>query len=203
LASTPLFAPTVFAALIGGGGSANTLVSNRTYRADGVLTNQTFGNGLNEIRQYDLQGRLVNQFVGNADTRVYGYDANGNLTNEQSLPQVGAYTYDAIDRLIRESQTNTTTDTNAYTYDPNGNRSSDLNNNGKTRPYTYTPGTNRLTRMGAQTSFIPSPRDPTRASASRRMRAALGRRRGSWGLPTSSRGRGPWAPPMVRPSGRP
>jgi len=151
LASTPLFAPTVFAALIGGGGSANTIVSNRTYRADGVLTNQTFGNGLNEIRQYDLQGRLINQFVGSADTRVYGYDANGNLTNAQSLPQIGAYTYDAIDRLIRESLTNTTTDTNAYTYDPNGNRSSDLNNNGKTRPYTYTAGTNRLTRMGAQT----------------------------------------------------
>jgi len=151
LADAPFFAPMMVAAVGSVSLGGYTLVSNRTYRADGVLTNQTFGNGLNEIRQYDLQGRLINQFVGSADTRVYAYDANGNLTNEQSLPQVGAYTYDAIDRLIRESLTNTTTDTNAYTYDPNGNRSSDLNNNGKTRPYTYTPGTNRLTRIGAQT----------------------------------------------------
>src|SRR6266404_8139600 len=32
-------------------GSTQTIVSNRTYRADGLLTGETFGNGVNDVRQ--------------------------------------------------------------------------------------------------------------------------------------------------------
>ncbi|OGI69263.1 MAG: hypothetical protein A2W18_07100 [Candidatus Muproteobacteria bacterium RBG_16_60_9] len=42
-------------------GSATTVVSNRGYRADGMLKSQLFGNGFSETRAHDLQGRLLTQ----------------------------------------------------------------------------------------------------------------------------------------------
>ncbi|MFL6621609.1 MAG: RHS repeat-associated core domain-containing protein [Sulfurifustis sp.] len=127
-------------------GSSQTIVSGRTYRPDGLLLSQSYGNGLSETRQYDLQGRLTNQFIGSADTRVYGYDANSNLTSLQSLPQVGAYSYDALDRLMQDSITSSPSSTVNLTYDPNGNRTSD-----GTNTYTYTTNTNRLSQVGSST----------------------------------------------------
>jgi RHS repeat-associated protein len=135
--------------------TAQTIVSNRTYRADGLLTGETYGNGLTEQRQYDLQGRLVNQAIGAADSRFYVYDANGNLTTEEAATQRGNYLYDPLDRLTQETLVNASlTDTNAFTYDANGNRLSDLKNNGATRPYVYLAGSNRLVKMGAQTLVL-------------------------------------------------
>ena len=66
------------------GGSAVTLSSGRSYRPDGLLLGQSFGNGLNELRQYDTQGRLTYQSLGTADTRLYSYDANGNQIGRAS-----------------------------------------------------------------------------------------------------------------------
>ncbi len=129
-------------------GLAQTVVAGRTYRADGLLLGQTFGNGLGEARQYDLQGRLTYQSLGSADTRVYGYDANGNLTGKQSLPEVAAYRYDALDRLTDELAG---TDHNAFSYDANGNRLTDLTRAGQTRSHAYAAGSNRLQQRGAQT----------------------------------------------------
>jgi RHS repeat-associated protein len=83
-------------------GSLQSIVSNRLYRADGRLAEQTFGNGLNEIRQHDLQGRLTHQFFASVDTRVYDYDPNGNLTRKQSLSGDDTYGYDPLDRLNGE-----------------------------------------------------------------------------------------------------
>jgi len=129
-------------------GAAQNLVSARSYRADGLLLAQTFGNGLTEARQYDLQGRLIYQSLGNADIRIYAYDANGNLTNKQTLPDVASYGYDALDRLTAET---TLTGNDAFTYDPNGNRLSGLLNNGNTQAYSYEGGSNRLSRRGNKT----------------------------------------------------
>ena len=129
-------------------GAAQNLVSARSYRADGLLLTQTFGNGLTEARQYDLQGRLIYQSLGNADIRIYAYDANGNLTNKQTLPDVASYGYDALDRLTAET---TLTGNDAFTYDPNGNRLSGLLNNGNTQAYSYEGGSNRLSRRGNKT----------------------------------------------------
>jgi len=129
-------------------GATQTLISARSYRADGLLLAQTFGNGLTEARQYDLQGRLTYQSLGTADTRIYAYDANGNLTNKQTLPDVASYGYDALDRLTAET---TLTGNDAFTYDPNGNRLSGLLNNGNTQAYVYEAGTNRLIRRGNKT----------------------------------------------------
>jgi RHS repeat-associated protein len=128
--------------------NAQTIVATRSYRADGLLTGQTFGNGLTETRQYNLKGELTHQFIGAADTRVYDYDLNGNLTRKQSLPEEASYTFDALDRLTAESASDASH--NAFTYDANGNRTSDLNANGNPRTYAYAPGTNRLTQVGNQ-----------------------------------------------------
>ena len=122
-------------------GANQTVVSGRTYRADGLLTAQSYGNGLSESRSYNLKGELTNQSLGSADTRVYGYDLNGNLSSLQSLPQVAVYTYDALDRLTQDQITSTPTSTNAFTYDPNGNRTAD-----SVGSYSYTGNSNRLTQ---------------------------------------------------------
>lgn len=133
------------------------IVSNRTYRADGLLAGELFGNGIAETRQYDLQGRLTNQYIGSADTRLYSYDANGNLVSEQANTQQGAYVYDPLDRLLQENVTNGATgltDTNSFGYDLNGNRTSDLKANGNARPYRYAASSNRLIQVGNQATIL-------------------------------------------------
>ncbi|WP_372521572.1 RHS repeat-associated core domain-containing protein [Sulfuricaulis sp.] len=127
-------------------GVAKTLASARTYRADGLLLTQSYGNGLNETRTYDLQGRLTNQSLGTADTRVYGYDANGNVTSRQGLFQTGSYGYDALDRLIQDSITSIPASTVNLGYDPNGNRTSDSSGS-----YIYLSASNRLSQYHGQT----------------------------------------------------
>ena len=124
--------------------TAVTIASARSFRPDGLLLGQSFGNGLNELRQYDTQGRLTYQSLGNADTRLYSYDANGNLKGLQSLPLVGSYTYDALDRLSLDQRTTTATTSSTFAYDANGNRQSE--NLGS---YTYLANSNRLSTTPA------------------------------------------------------
>jgi RHS repeat-associated protein len=126
-------------------GVAKTLASAQTYRADGLLLTQSYGNGLNETRTYDLQGRLTNQALGTADTRIYGYDANGNVTSRQNLSQTASYGYDALDRLIQDSITSTPSSSTSFSYDPNGNRQSDSGGS-----YIYLSATNRLSQYYSQ-----------------------------------------------------
>ena len=124
--------------------TAVTVASTRSFRPDGLLLGQNFGNGLNELRQYDTQGRLTYQSLASADTRLYGYDANGNLKGLQSLPLVGAYNYDALDRLSLDQRTTTATTSSTFTYDANGNRQSE--NLGS---YAYLANSNRLSTTPA------------------------------------------------------
>ena len=128
-------------------GQTTALASGITYRADGLVTGRTFGNGLAESRLYDVQGRVRNQFIGNADTRVYDYDPNNNLVSLQSLPQVSTYGYDALDRLTQDTFGST-----GLGYDPNGNRVL-LNQGAASTNYAYAPNTNRLQQQsGANTA---------------------------------------------------
>lgn len=120
-------------------GTAATIASARSFRPDGLLLGQRFGNGLDEVRQYDLQGRLTYQSLGSADTRLYDYDANGNLKTLQSLPLVGVYGYDALDRLSQDQRTTTATTSSSFTYDANGNRQSE-----NLGTYSYLANSNRL-----------------------------------------------------------
>src|SRR5713226_1622009 len=94
-------------------GATTSLLNTFSYRADGLIKSETYGNGLTEIRSYDLQGRLTDQSIGTVVSQTYSYDANGNLTN---VPQ-GTYSYDVLDRLIQASLS---TQNNNYTYEGNG-----------------------------------------------------------------------------------
>jgi YD repeat-containing protein len=109
-----------------------TITSGRTYRADGLLTGQNYGNGLNETRAYDLQGRLTAWALAGTDNRAYTYDPNSNILNITGLP-AATYGYDSLDRLTSETS-------NAFTYDPNGNRLSDA-----AGTYSYTTASNKMT----------------------------------------------------------
>jgi len=121
-------------------GVTTPLVSGGVFRPDGLPTSRSFGNNLTDIRIYDTQGQLREQYLGSADTRLYAFDANGNLTGLQSLPQVGAYQYDALDRLKKEDRTTQATTTTNWTYDANGNRKTQ-----NTGSYAYLANSNRLT----------------------------------------------------------
>jgi len=120
-------------------GQPQTVVGNRGYRPDGLVTAETYGNNLNATRVYDTKGQLRELYVGSVDTRLFGYDLNGNLTSTQALPQVGAYLYDALDRLTQDQITTTGTTITTFGYDANGNRTSE--NSGT---YIYLVASNRL-----------------------------------------------------------
>ncbi|MBI3546205.1 MAG: RHS repeat protein [Gammaproteobacteria bacterium] len=121
-------------------GLTTALLSNRQYRADGLMTNQFFGNGLNETRSYDLQGRLLHQTLGTLDTRDYAnYDGNGNLKLLTATGFSATYNYDPLDRLLTESSTVN----HNYNYDPNGNRTNDSGT-----AYIYQAASNRLSSIG-------------------------------------------------------
>jgi RHS repeat-associated protein len=130
-------------------GQTSSITQAMSYRADDLLTGQTFGNGLTETRQYDQQGRLLAQSLASADTRTYDYDANSNLVNKQTVPSTGSYSYDALDHLTDETLSNGTIDTLAYSYDGNGNRLA-RTENGTTEPYSYAADSNRLTAIDAK-----------------------------------------------------
>ena len=121
-------------------GVTTALISGGVFRPDGLPTSRSFGNGLTDIRAYDTQGRLRELYLGSADTRLFSYDANGNLTGKQTLPEVGAYTYDTLNRLKQETRTTQGAATTTWTYDANGNRKTQ-----NTGAYAYLAASNRLT----------------------------------------------------------
>lgn len=112
------------------------IVTGRTYRADGLLTGQTYGNGLVDTRSYDLQGRLIAWATGAIDSRTYGYDANGNITSLAG----STFTYDWLDRIVGS---NTALN---FIWDANGNR--EVDGSGF---YAYAPNSNRMTSSPAGT----------------------------------------------------
>ncbi len=138
---------------------ATDVSTNRTYRADGLLTGQTLGNGIQEERTYDLQGRVTYIDTGiPSDTSVeawgYAYDANGNILSIDKAKDSRTFIYDVLDRLVEDIQG---TDANPalensplftikdfnYEYDENGNRLKKNNTN-----YQYTDFSNVLIKNG-------------------------------------------------------
>lgn len=90
------------------------------------------GNDGTTTYTYDGRGQLIETDMSNGTVQEYTFDDNGNrLTMKETLSNgtvvTTAYTYDANDRLITEIKENLT---NTYTYDANGNQltktSSDL-----------------------------------------------------------------------------
>lgn len=100
-------------------GVTTSLLNNILYRADGLITEWTFGNGLVEARNYDLQGRLITQTLGTVENRSYTHDPNGNVLTRVSSVGNSTYTYDSLNRLTGDSLLPEDT---SFTYDANGNR---------------------------------------------------------------------------------
>jgi YD repeat-containing protein len=115
--------------------TATTIVSGRTYRSDGLVKNQIFGNGVVESRLWNLRGELQSQTIGTLDSRTYGFDANGNRISLITSTANTVFSYDVLDRLNGVGAT-------SLSYDPNGNRTSD--NRGT---YSYQASSNRLSTI--------------------------------------------------------
>ena len=122
-------------------GATQTLTQTLTYRADGLMTTQTFGNGLTETRAYDTQGRVTG-ITQDDHTDIYTYDANSNVTSRGEAPDPLSYTYDAKDRLLTISSP---WDSHPFTYDINDNRASSDG-----APYQYQANSNRLSNAAGQ-----------------------------------------------------
>lgn len=127
-------------------GQPVTLSRQRSYRADGLLKSQIFGNNLSEQRTYDLQGRLTNQNLGSVDSRSYAYDPTGNVTQKQG-GGMASYSYDALDRLTREASA--VVGQFGYSYDANGNRLY-LTKDAETKGYSYQLNSNRLIQVNSK-----------------------------------------------------
>lgn len=126
------------------GGIPTVVVAGRTWRADGPMLSQNFGNGIVESRSHDLKGRLNVQNIGTVEERSYLFDGNDNL--QLLIHGAGSreYGYDSLDRLISDMEFGSGLLADyAYGYDGNGNRVS-MVTAGTIRDYTYVPGSNLL-----------------------------------------------------------
>ena len=128
-------------------GSPVTIVGNVTYRADNLMTQCSFGNGLVDNRAYDQQGRLISQLTGSIDERLYSYDPNSNLIERDTTPQLSTYAYDLKDRLVTDRFDAANL---SFTYDPNDNRLLKIDG-GAVENYSYQSETNRIAGIEAAT----------------------------------------------------
>lgn len=151
-----------------------------TYDRSGVLTGVSRGGVLAEAYEYDEKGQLIRTAYAGGLIQEREYDGNGNCilirergsvgNTETGVPEtekgeerITRYTYDAYDRVIKESTPsgavweyaydnagNLTRITDpeggktVYTYDRNNNRTSMTDGEGNRTVYTYDKG-NRLT----------------------------------------------------------
>ncbi len=131
-------------------GQATTLLSNRSYRADGLWTSQEFGNGLIHNKVYDQQGRMTSHAAGTYN-RNYGFDANGNIIDiNGTLNEL--YNYDPLDRLLKEMDS-ISSQFIEFSYDENGNRLSE-NDNAQISNLSYQTNSNRLSSIQGTTLSI-------------------------------------------------
>lgn len=133
-------------------GTIQNVATGISYDAMGRINQFTYGNGVINTRHYDHDGRPTDYTLGDG-VRQLTYDAAGRLTQTadylNSAPSVptnqATYGYDAMDRLISLSSPTAVMN---YSYDVDGNRTSQLvNSNGSdyTYNYTYPADSNRLT----------------------------------------------------------
>ena len=120
------------------------LISGRSYRADGLPTSQTFGNGIAESRAYDAAGRLLTWTIGSIETRSYSYDGAGNVASITYGGATRNYGYDVLDRLTSEPG-------QAFSWDGNGNRLADAAGS-----YSYLATSNRMATGPAGTIVLDS-----------------------------------------------
>jgi RHS repeat-associated protein len=106
------------------GGGSTKIVSGVAYQPFGPVNGLTYGNGIAETRAFDQDYRLTN-IASSAEKLTYGYDAADNVLSigdGLSAANNQTFGYDAVNRIAAASGPY---GSSAYTYDPNGNRTSD------------------------------------------------------------------------------
>ena len=144
-------------------GTRQNIVSNINYRADDMMLGCTYGNGTTDSRNYDMQGRLLSQELsgssGTIDKRSYSYDVKSNITAIEVNGKNLAYSYDALDRLI--SETEGQDDDTSYSYDLNHNRLQ-KSEDATTDTYQYQEAANRLLQRNETGQSLPVPKADVR-----------------------------------------
>lgn len=116
------------------------LITNLHYRPFGAAQSWTFGNGQAITRSFDLDGRLSSYELGSLSydnaSRIVGL-TQGNLSTLHGSKSFG---YDALDRLNHYADGTSLID---YSYDANGNRTSQSGNS-PTLNYTIDPASNHI-----------------------------------------------------------
>ena len=123
--------------LLGPGDKATVLASDFEGSLATGTARFTYGNGLKRALSFDADGR-VTRIEDGPWARTVRYDLAGNPTrwvSEHAGTEQAVY--DAVDRLI-SLHSPTALGILAYTYDPNGNRTS-LSRDGLMQPYRYAP----------------------------------------------------------------
>ena len=127
-----------------------TVISSVTHLPFGPVSGLSFANGLTKTNTYDLDYRLTetkDAATSSIMDLTYTYDANNNPTaigdavnaaNAQS-----SITVDYMDRLTGSTSGTGGYGTLAWTYEANGNRSTEVRN-GTTVTYSYNSGTNQI-----------------------------------------------------------
>jgi RHS repeat-associated protein len=121
--------------------NGTSVLTGVTYEPFGGVNGWTWGNAATEARTYNTDG-LISQIVGASATYGYAFDNANRITgisDSSNSALSWSYGYDALDRLTSAS---TSSVTDGWTYDANGNRLSQTGTAAST--YTVTTGSNRL-----------------------------------------------------------
>jgi RHS repeat-associated protein len=139
-----------------------------SYDARGNLVAVTDRNGLTTGFEYDGLNRLVRKVLPDGGTESYAYDRNGNLIAAENASSSLVFEYDALDRMISETDAVRGTVVR-YSYDKAGRRTSMTAPDGGVTRYSWNAN-------GELESITPPRGEPLRFeydSASRRSAATL------------------------------
>jgi RHS repeat-associated protein len=134
-----------------GGGSFASVASGIAYKPFGPVSALTYGNTVKETSTFDLDYRLTNLTDKGAapiQGLGYGYDPANNvlsITDTVTASNNQNFGYDALNRLTSATGAY---GSQAWAYDPVGNRLT-LAAAGVTTTYGYAPGTNRIASITA------------------------------------------------------
>ena len=126
--------------------NGQTYMSNIRYTAAGQVASWQWADGTTYQKTYDANNRLKTFPLGNI-ARTLSYDTVGNITgwdDNNDAAKAKHFSYDLLDLLDGYTAAN---ETQAFQYDPNGNRTAKTDN-GNTTVYGLQPNSNRLTQIG-------------------------------------------------------
>lgn len=136
------------------------VIGQIAYEPDGQIGGWVWGNNTPSQRLYDLTGRPVLIDLGlEASSQLpealnYSYDAAGRVTDLHHTVNASAdqhHDYDGLDRLTASTQGVPIQNSDSYSYDLSGNRTTQVHNTNATTS-SIDPGSNRLQGLSGSTS---------------------------------------------------